>query len=981
MKRAYFRPCCLLLTLALLLPPLSASAQGEQVPVSGVSIEALTEANRVLEVGDTRTLTAILTPTTATPQSVAWTSSAPENVYVTSTDARAATVTALQPGESIITVTADGKVSQGLGITVSGIVLSASAKTDLLAGNSFTLNKTAYGSARELPATDWSWSSSNVSVARVSTAGAVTGMSAGEAVVTCSSSDRKYTASCKVTVLSSTAQVISVRPEDGRVDFERISDQLASACTSATGGSLNYVTGLLAPTDQGTLYYQYVNSYDTGSGVASSHRFYRSSAIEKLIDRITFVPKSDFAGTAEIRYTGYNASGQSFTGVIEVDVTPKAEIRYISDNGEPIEFLTAEFSQYSQSLYGRPVNYVSFTPPASRYGYLYRNYGGGVVYEGNVSSGDRFYRNSSPAIEDVTFIPADGYTGSFSLSFRGCDTAGNSFSGKVEIEVGSGGSGGADGEISYTTAANRRLHFKTSSFTNASSDITGYPLERVRFTALPDSDEGTLYYDDDLAVTTNASYYRTGSGRLLRDVSFVPKSDFVGTVYIPYTGYNSHGDTFEGGVEIKVGGDTRIEYSVDAGERVYFDLNDFIDASYDATNRQFNYIRFTDLPSTREGILYCGKAKVAVNASYYRTGSGRRLVEDISFVPADSFTGEVLQPFYGYDSSGKRFDGVVAITVGGGSGGSGSSSGGNSTSPQPGQAPISTITYSTSGEPVTFQSWDFTYACSNVLTGGVATVKLSPVDRGAGTLRADYISPMSYNASFDPYAAMPVGNLSRISFIPRADFQGSTQFSYLAADQSGNSFRGVVQVSVSSPGYSRYFNDMGAYAWCARAVDFLKQYNVVQGVTNGAYGPAQPMLRRDFILMLSRAFNLPAAGSVSFPDVPSGSYYAQAVASAKYVGVAAGGDDGLFHPSEPITRQDAALFLYRCMRNRGSITPGSAGDLYAFADRQNVKPAAVEAMAALVREGIFTGTDAGLLAPDALLDRAQMAAILYRALT
>lgn len=61
--------------------------------------------------------------------------------------------------------------------------------------------------------------------------------------------------------------------------------------------------------------------------------------------------------------------------------------------------------------------------------------------------------------------------------------------------------------------------------------------------------------------------------------------------------------------------------------------------------------------------------------------------------------------------------------------------------------------------------------------------------------------------------------------------------------------------------------------------------------------------------MLSRAFRFSVSGGDNFKDVPAESYYAQAISSAKALGIAQGGSDGRFNPSASLTREDAMVLL------------------------------------------------------------------------
>ena len=66
------------------------------------------------------------------------------------------------------------------------------------------------------------------------------------------------------------------------------------------------------------------------------------------------------------------------------------------------------------------------------------------------------------------------------------------------------------------------------------------------------------------------------------------------------------------------------------------------------------------------------------------------------------------------------------------------------------------------------------------------------------------------------------------------------------------------------------------------------------------------------VTMLWRAMGQPAAGSAaSFTDVPTDSYYAQAVAWAVENGITAGVGNGRFDPNSTCTRAQIATFLHR----------------------------------------------------------------------
>ena len=102
----------------------------------------------------------------------------------------------------------------------------------------------------------------------------------------------------------------------------------------------------------------------------------------------------------------------------------------------------------------------------------------------------------------------------------------------------------------------------------------------------------------------------------------------------------------------------------------------------------------------------------------------------------------------------------------------------------------------------------------------------------------------------------------------------------------------------------------GGSIWYEKAQNWAKE----KGISDGA-NPNGTINRAQMVTMLWRAMGQPAAGSAaSFTDVPTDSYYAQAVAWAVENGITAGVGGGRFDPNSTCTRGQIATFLYRYMK-------------------------------------------------------------------
>ena len=171
------------------------------IPATGISLNQ-TSATLTTK-GQTLQLTATVTPSNATDKSVTWTSSNTSVAVVSSTGL----VTAVSDGTATITATtADGSnktatctVTVNIPVLATGISLNQTSATLTMNGQTFQLTATVTPSN----ATDKSvtWTSSNTSVAVVSSTGLVTAVSNGSATITATTADgSNKTATCEITV-------------------------------------------------------------------------------------------------------------------------------------------------------------------------------------------------------------------------------------------------------------------------------------------------------------------------------------------------------------------------------------------------------------------------------------------------------------------------------------------------------------------------------------------------------------------------------------------------------------------------------------------------------------------------------------------------------------------------------------------------------------------------------------------------------------
>lgn len=177
--------------------------QEDDVPVSSIT---LNKTLLSLNIGQSETLIATVSPDNATDKTVAWNSS---NTSIAAVDQNGR-VTAIQAGSATITAKA-GDLSASCSVNVQSSTIKATSIT--ISKNSLTLS---VGGSESLTVTLYPsdametvhWGSNNPNVASVDSNGKVTGIKAGNATITAIVGEN--TATCEVTVVSDIIAVTSV---------------------------------------------------------------------------------------------------------------------------------------------------------------------------------------------------------------------------------------------------------------------------------------------------------------------------------------------------------------------------------------------------------------------------------------------------------------------------------------------------------------------------------------------------------------------------------------------------------------------------------------------------------------------------------------------------------------------------------------------------------------------------------------------------
>lgn len=730
-----------------------------------------------------------------------------------------------------------------------------------------------------------------------------------------------------------------------------------TACYNATSGTLSYVIFTSMSSSSGSLYYGYTSPSSPGTAIS-----WNSSYTTQYLSAITFVPSSNFTGTVTITYTGVTTGGISFTSSVKITVGSTADINYTTAQNVPKTLSISDFtSACSYATSGGTLSYVYFTAVSPSSAALYYGYSSASSPGTSVTS---LTQVAASYLSSITLVPTANYTGTVTITYTGVTTANISYTGSVKITV------GGSANVTYSTALNTPKTFSAADFNTAVSNITsGGALSYLYFSQVTDSN-GALYYGytsastPGTAISSSSQLFATN----LSGITFVPALNYTGSVTITYTGVTTGGTSFSGSVKITVGSSGTVSYTTTKNTAKTFSATDFNTAFSNATGLSLSFI-ILDPPTSTYGTLNANYASSSSPGNPITTStvfyvSGTPTISTVTFVPASNYTGTVTLPYTGFSTSGVQYQGSVVINITG---------------------PASDISFTLkNNQTIKFSSTDINTVCKTATGAALKYITFILPYTTYGKLYYNYTSTASPGTAVTAttaYYADTTPDLDNVTFVPATTYTGNVIITYTGYNVNGVSYTGRFNIQINKSTGSSHFTDVGqSYDWAASAIDYLFDAGIVKGTGGTLYNPTANMTRGDFILMLYRATGYKGSTSTNFSDVPKGSYYYDALAAAKALGIAVGTNNKI-NPTSLVTRQDAMLFTYRALLLTGkTLTTGSSSDISGFTDKGSIGSYALTAVETLVKAGIIKGTGSKLN-PTGTLSRAEVAVVMYRVKT
>ena len=177
------------------------------------------------------------------------------------------------------------------------------------------------------------------------------------------------------------------------------------------------------------------------------------------------------------------------------------------------------------------------------------------------------------------------------------------------------------------------------------------------------------------------------------------------------------------------------------------------------------------------------------------------------------------------------------------------------------------------------------------------------------------------------------------------------------------------------------FIDVPKTHWGYAPIMQLAHAGIVNGTGANRFAPDAPVTRAAFVKMLAGIAKADVSGysGSRFSDVAVTAWYAPYVEWAAENAVTTGTTAETFSPQKYVTRQQAATLIWR-LADRLGVQLRKDTNPTAFTDEKEIAPYATEAVLALQRAGILTGS-AGRFLPNNHTSRAAVAKMLAAVMT
>lgn len=174
------------------------------------------------------------------------------------------------------------------------------------------------------------------------------------------------------------------------------------------------------------------------------------------------------------------------------------------------------------------------------------------------------------------------------------------------------------------------------------------------------------------------------------------------------------------------------------------------------------------------------------------------------------------------------------------------------------------------------------------------------------------------------------------------------------------------------------FTDIGNH-WAREDIQWAYERKITSGTTAHTFSPNSNITRGMLVTLVYQMDTDPEGiSSDGFQDVTPDAYYYEAVMWAYANEFIHGTAPGIFEPNQFLTRQDAAVILYRYARSLDPDLNEQEKPLSGFSDQGDISAYAYDAISWAVDMKLMVGKTTDRLAPRDFMTRAEIVTVLRR---
>jgi len=154
--------------------------------------------------------------------------------------------------------------------------------------------------------------------------------------------------------------------------------------------------------------------------------------------------------------------------------------------------------------------------------------------------------------------------------------------------------------------------------------------------------------------------------------------------------------------------------------------------------------------------------------------------------------------------------------------------------------------------------------------------------------------------------------------------------------------------------------------WAENDFTLWYEKQLIQGYGNGIFKPDQAINRVEFMTLINRVFHFVDEEELTFSDVSASSSFYKEIKKAVAAGYMSGYSDGTIRPNDSISRQEAAVILFRVFHLSNTDHYESV-----LTDIEALPSWSKEAVNSLVKDGYITGYKDQTFKPIKMMTRAE----------